>query len=137
METPLDHEENLAKMARAKANTYSFLITFFVAQDSFTYGFNSAIVASVLGLEWFSTYFDLSSDNPYTGAITGAINGIYTAGGAIDCCIVSWLSNTLGRRPSIKIISALCILSAALQAGSVYSFRPPSWLPKQFTNEVL
>ena len=36
-------------MARAKANTYSFLITFFVALGSFTYGFNSAIVASVLG----------------------------------------------------------------------------------------
>jgi hypothetical protein len=42
-------------------NKYNFLIVFFVALGSFTYGFNSAIIGSILGLPSFLNYFDLST----------------------------------------------------------------------------
>lgn len=40
---------------------YNFLIVFFVALGSFTYGFNSAISGSALGLSSFLNYFDLTT----------------------------------------------------------------------------
>lgn len=51
--------------AMASANTrYNFLVIFFVALGSFTYGFNSAISGSVLGLSSFLNYFQLSTTGP-------------------------------------------------------------------------
>jgi hypothetical protein len=40
------------------SNRYNFLVIFFVALGSFTYGFNSAIIGSTFGLESFFEYFD-------------------------------------------------------------------------------
>ncbi|OCT51766.1 sugar transporter [Cladophialophora carrionii] len=108
------------KMIRAKANTYNFAVTFFVALGSFTYGYNSSVMASVLGLPSFFSYFNIDVDTNSGSSITGAINGVYVAGGAIGCWTLYWLADRLGRKRCIQIISLLCILSAALQAGSVH-----------------
>lgn len=43
------------------STSYNFLIVFFVALGSFTYGFNSAISGSALGLSSFLNYFDLTT----------------------------------------------------------------------------
>jgi hypothetical protein len=48
----------------AKANTYNFLVVFFAALGSFTYGYNSSIIGSVFGLPAFWEYFDLSLNGP-------------------------------------------------------------------------
>jgi hypothetical protein len=48
----------------AKANTYNFLVVFFAALGSFTYGYNSSIIGSVFGLPAFWKYFDLSLMGP-------------------------------------------------------------------------
>lgn len=45
-------------------NRFNFTVVFFVALGSFTYGFNSAVIGSVLGLPSFLSYFDLNTNGP-------------------------------------------------------------------------
>ncbi|KAM0323528.1 hypothetical protein ACHAQA_008809 [Verticillium albo-atrum] len=107
----------------AASNRYNFLIIFFVALGSFTYGFNSAIIGSVLGLQSFLNYFnlDLSGPDAETGnRLIGAMNGLFAGGGFIGCWLVPLLLNAVGRRMAIQISALLCVLSAALQGGSVH-----------------
>lgn len=54
---------------------YNFLIVFFVALGSFTYGFNSAISGSVLGLSSFLDYFELNGDGLDAGRTNSLIGG--------------------------------------------------------------
>lgn len=107
-------------MDGARANRYNFAIAFFVALGSFTYGYNSSVTASVIGLPSFFAYFGIDPTTTHGSSKVGAINGVYSAGGAIGCWTLAWLTDRLGRRVAIQIICVLCILSAALQAGSVH-----------------
>lgn len=43
-------------------NPYNLAIVLFTALGSYTYGFNSSIIASVTGLPSFSTYYGLVTD---------------------------------------------------------------------------
>ena len=104
----------------AKGTRYNFLIVFFVALGSFTYGFNSAIMGLVIGLPAFFQYFNINLDNTEGNQITGATNGLYSGGGILGCLFVPWLLDRLGRRRTIQVAAALAVLSAALQAGSVH-----------------
>ena len=38
----------------------------------------------------------------------------------MGCCIVAWLADRIGRKKTIQMVCAVCIVSAALQAGSVH-----------------
>lgn len=104
----------------ARANGYNFIIAFFVGLGSFTYGFDSAIVGSVIGPPSFYSYSNFECTSSYGSSIIGANNGVYAGGGAIGCWIINWFSDRLGRRLAIQIIATICILSAALQTGSVH-----------------
>ncbi|CAG8894317.1 unnamed protein product [Penicillium egyptiacum] len=104
-------------------NRFNFTIVFFVALGSFTYGFNSAVIGSVLGLPSFLNYFGLNTNGPdpeRAGSLTGATNGLFAGGGIIGCLVVPWLLNALGRRLTIQLISFVCVISAAIQVGSVH-----------------
>lgn len=104
----------------AKANRYNFLIAFFVALGSFTYGYNSSVTASVIGLPSFFKYFDIDPTTSKGSSQVGAINGVFSGGGALGCWTLAWLADYLGRTAAIQIICGICIVSAALQAGSVH-----------------
>ncbi|KAM6510330.1 hypothetical protein FALCPG4_017947 [Fusarium falciforme] len=102
---------------------YNFLIIFFVALGSFTYGFNSAISGSVIGLSSFLNYFDLVTSGPgasKSNQIIGANNALFAGGGVIGCGLVPWLLDRCGRRLAIQITCAICLISAVLQAASVH-----------------
>jgi hypothetical protein len=61
----------------AGGNGYNYLIVFFAALGSFTYGYNSAIIGSVLGLPSFFSYFNIDLTGPnasYGNRITGGIS---------------------------------------------------------------
>lgn len=105
---------------RAKANRYNFAVAFFVALGSFTYGFNSAIIGSVIGQPSFYTYFNFVASSSNGASIIGASNGGYAGAGVIGCLTVFWVLDTLGRKRAIQIAALLCVFSAALQAGSVH-----------------
>lgn len=104
----------------AKANRYNFLIACFVALGSFTYGFNSAAFAGVLGLPSFYTYFNIDTTTSNGTAILGAVNGIYLAGGALGCWSLAYLADLFGRQICIQVVCVICIVSAAMQCGSVH-----------------
>jgi len=48
----------------AKGNSYNFMVVFFAALGSFTYGFSSSIIGTVFGLQPFFDYFNLSLTGP-------------------------------------------------------------------------
>lgn len=104
----------------ARATRYNFVLAFFVALGSFTYGYNSSVTASVIGLPTFYAYFDIDIETERGSSLAGAINGLYSAGGAVGCWFLAYLADTLGRRRAIQIICLICIVSAALQSGSVH-----------------
>lgn len=110
----------MATVGKARANRYNFAVAFFVALGSFSYGFNSSIIGSVIGQPSFYVYFDFVATSSYGGAILGAANGMYAAAGVIGSLSVFWLLDNLGRRKAIQAAALLCLVSAALQAGSVH-----------------
>jgi hypothetical protein len=73
---------NMVAHIRAKANTYNLAIAFFVGLGSFTYGFDCAIVGSVVGLPSFYSYFNFEYRSSYGSSIIGANNGVYAGGSA-------------------------------------------------------
>ncbi|RVX69067.1 hypothetical protein B0A52_06780 [Exophiala mesophila] len=105
---------------RAKANRYNFAIAFFVALGSFTYGYNSAIIGTVIGQPSFYDYFGFQATTPYGSSIIGALNGLYAGAGVIGSLSVFTLLDVLGRRRAIQVAAIVCVITAALQAGSVH-----------------
>lgn len=90
---------------------------------SLTYGFCNSVIGSVLGLPSFFEYFDLDTTGPAASkvnAIVGAMNGMFAGGGTIGALILTWLADKAGRVRAVQITRILCILSGALQAGSVH-----------------
>lgn len=57
-----DHERQTAHAARG--NGYNFIVVFFAALGSFTYGYCSSIIGAVFGLPAFFTYFNISLTGP-------------------------------------------------------------------------
>jgi MFS family permease len=95
-------------------------VALFACLGSFTYAFNSVIFGSVLGLPSFFDYHKLDSSSSYGASIIEAANRVFTAGGFFGCLLIHWMSDALGRRLSIQLVAVLCVVSGALQAGSVH-----------------
>lgn len=74
----------------ARANRYNFLIAYLVTLGSFTYGYDAALIGSVLGLPSFFSYFKIDESSSYGASITGATN-------ADNLCCVSHRRSTTGR----------------------------------------
>lgn len=53
------------------SNRYNNVVVLFVALGSFTYGFNSSIVASFTGLPSFNDYFDFTEKVTYAENMLG------------------------------------------------------------------
>lgn len=62
---------------------------------------------------------NFEATSSYGSSIIGATNGVYAGAGTIGCWTVFWMLDILGRKRSIQAIAVLCIISAAIQAGSV------------------
>ncbi|KAL2817751.1 hypothetical protein BDW59DRAFT_165798 [Aspergillus cavernicola] len=104
----------------AKANRYNVLIALFVTLGSFTYGYNSSVTAGVIGLPSFFEYLDIDTSTAQGNSIVGAINGVFLGGGAIGCWTLAWIADTIGRRRTIQVVCIICVISAAIQTGSVH-----------------
>ncbi|KAF2641975.1 MFS transporter [Massarina eburnea CBS 473.64] len=101
----------------------NYLIVFLVTFGSLTYGYNSAIIGAVIGLPSFFAYFNISLTGPNAAEgsrITGATNGLFAGGGLLGCFIITYLADSVGRKRSIQMTAVLCVVAAAIQAGSVH-----------------
>ncbi|KAJ5874235.1 uncharacterized protein N7529_002665 [Penicillium soppii] len=99
-----------------------YIMIFYVALGSFTYGFNNSVIGSVLGLKSFLEYFDLSSNagDSSSNSIIGAASGLFAGGGAIGAMLLAWLADKTGRVRSMQVTCVICIISGAIQGGSVH-----------------
>lgn len=104
----------------AKANRYNFLIAYLVTLGSFTYGYDAALIGSVLGLPSFFSYFNIDENSSGGASITGATNGVFQGGGAIGCWTIAHLADNFGRKVSIQIICVVCVIAGVLQCGAVH-----------------
>jgi sugar porter (SP) family MFS transporter len=95
-----------------------FLIVLFVALGSLTYGYCSSIIATTLGQPSFISYFALDTRKNATD-LTGAINGLYQAGGLVGCLSIMKTPDWLGRRKALLLYAVVTVIGGALQAGSV------------------
>ncbi|KAL3481530.1 general substrate transporter [Aspergillus californicus] len=105
-----------------QTSSYNLLVVLFVALGSFSYGFNSSIVASFTALPSFYAYFDLSSTGPradYTTEMVGAMNSLFAAGGLIGALILGYLANKVGRKMAIQIICLISLAATIISAASV------------------
>ena len=59
------------------ANSYNFLVVFFVTFGSLTYGYNSAIIGAVIGLPSFFEYFNIDIKSNKGSQITGGMLLVY------------------------------------------------------------
>ncbi|KAK4947592.1 hypothetical protein LTR10_013538 [Elasticomyces elasticus] len=103
-------------VSAAKGNRYNFMVVFFAALGSFTYGFNSAIVGTVFGLPSFFDYFNISLTGPNATKGNQYIGG----GGLIGSLCLHWLINKYGRRPIIQVLCVVAVISAILQGAAVH-----------------
>lgn len=69
----------------SRGTGYNFLIVFFVALGSFTYGYNSAIIGAVYGLPSFFKYFDIELSGPNSGYGTKITGGNHISVGESHC----------------------------------------------------
>ncbi|KIW84807.1 hypothetical protein Z517_00195 [Fonsecaea pedrosoi CBS 271.37] len=100
----------------------SILITIFISLGSFTYGYCSSIIATTLGQPDFFKYLHLDTEGPglsHTNAITGAMNGLFQAGGFLGALSIGPICDWCSRRGGIGISAATCLVGGALQCGSV------------------
>ncbi|EHY54629.1 MFS-type transporter criB [Exophiala dermatitidis] len=95
-----------------------FLIVIFVALGSLTYGYCSSIIATTLGQPSFIAYFDLDTRSNATD-LTGAINGLFQAGGLLGALSIIKTPDWLGRRKALLLYAIITLIGGALQAGSV------------------
>jgi MFS family permease len=85
---------------------------------SLTYGYCASIIATTLGQPSFVKYFALDT-RPDADNLTGAINGLFQAGGLIGALSCTVTADFLGRRKAILVAAIVTIIGGALQSGSV------------------
>ncbi|KAK3696007.1 hypothetical protein LTR37_018225 [Vermiconidia calcicola] len=98
--------------------TVRFLIILFVTFGSVTYGYSASIIATTLGQPSFLSYFELDT-RPDAANITGAMNGLFQAGGLFGTLSCIWTADYFGRRMALCINAVITVIGGALQAGSV------------------
>ncbi|OCT49367.1 Sugar transporter family protein [Cladophialophora carrionii] len=96
----------------------------FAATGSLFSGFGLAVITTTLGQPTFYESLSLVADpiDPdygYTNTIIGAVNGVFFGGGFFGTLLSGWTADRFGRVNGFRIASALGIIGAAIQAGSV------------------
>ncbi|GAA6019156.1 hypothetical protein JCM10207_006563 [Rhodosporidiobolus poonsookiae] len=100
-------------------NRYTTLTVIFSALGSITYGYTSAIISTTLAQPSFLSYTGLDTATN-ANAISGAITGLYQAGGLIGNFASGWTSDKFGRRLAIFIGAVLVVIGGVLQTASVH-----------------
>ncbi|KAF2802333.1 general substrate transporter [Mytilinidion resinicola] len=114
MEAPKDEKR------RSHFQKRLVLIVFGVCWGSTAFGFASAIIATTLGQPSFKIYMNLTTTNPNTAKITGAMNSLFYAGGFFGSVFNAWYADRFGRKTSIMTACVIMVIAAALCAGSVH-----------------
>ncbi|RFU72858.1 mfs transporter, sp family, sugar:h+ symporter [Trichoderma arundinaceum] len=92
---------------------------FLVTLGSFTYAYASSIIGTTLAQPSFVQYFDLDKRSN-ANQLSGAINGVFQAGGLIGALACIPIADDYGRRMGLFVASIFAVIGGALQASSVH-----------------
>lgn len=99
---------------------YNIRIILVLTLGSLTFGYAYSVISNTLGQPGFITYFGLDGpDQSYANAITGAINGMFSAGGVFGALLAGWMCEARGRKETMNLAALITIIGAAIQTGSV------------------
>ncbi|KAK4962430.1 hypothetical protein LTR10_000056 [Elasticomyces elasticus] len=102
-----------------KLNRFNTLIIAFATFGSITYGYCASIIGTTLGQPSFLSYFRLDTA-PNAAALSGAMNGLFQAGGLLGVLAAGVVADKYGRCKAIFYATLITIIGAALQTGSVH-----------------
>lgn len=99
---------------------YNIRIILVLTLGSLTFGYAYSVISNTLGQPGFIAYFGLDGpDQSYANAITGAINGMFSAGGVFGALLAGWMCEARGRKETMNLAALITIVGAAIQTGSV------------------
>ncbi|OCF40822.1 hypothetical protein I317_05357 [Kwoniella heveanensis CBS 569] len=104
-------------------NFYNQVVLLAVSVGSFNYGYSFGAASTVLGLNSFLEYFDVSltgSDPSYASSMQGAIVGIFFAGGFFGSFFFAWLSDRIGRKRALDLVGIVAVVAVILSTASVH-----------------
>ncbi|KPI40972.1 High-affinity glucose transporter [Cyphellophora attinorum] len=105
-------------MAKHTKSLYSTWVALFLSIGSVACAYFTVITATTSAQPSFVTYMHLDTASNAT-QLLGAVNGVYIAGALIGSILSSYATDTLGRRKSLSLTSALATVGGILQTGSV------------------
>ncbi|KAI5786603.1 general substrate transporter [Pyronema domesticum] len=95
---------------------FTFSLATFAALGSFLFGYDSGVMTDVIASQHFLNFFHTTKYSPILGAIVSTFAG----GACIGALSGSLTIDRLGRRKSIQIGAAVCIIGAILQAAAMH-----------------
>lgn len=126
----------LSIMGGDKTSTFNFLVVITAALGSFSFGFNTNVTGSVLGMPSFYEYFNLNIEVT-TGVIGGknrgqskyshepnlslfaGIPGCFFGGGIIGAMIGAWGCEKFGRRRALFVASLIGVIGGIILGAAV------------------
>lgn len=98
---------------------YNIRVILVLTLGSFTFGYAYSVISNTLGQPGFISHFNLDSSTSYANAITGAINGVFCAGGICGALLVGWMCEARGRKQTMNLGALTTVVGSAVQTGSV------------------
>ena len=99
---------------------YNIRIILVLTLGSLTFGYAYSVISNTLGQPGFISYFNIGSDSSYVNAISGAINGLFSAGGIFGALTVGWMCEAHGRKKSMYLGAFVTIVGGVIQTASVH-----------------
>ena len=100
-------------------SAYNIRIILVLTLGSLTFGYTYSVISNTLGQPGFIAKFGLGSNSSYANAISGAINGVFAAGGVFGAIATGWMCEARGRKQTMNLAALISIIGSALQTGSV------------------
>src|ERR1700753_1126162 len=98
---------------------YNLRIILVLTLGSLTFGYGYSTISNTLGQPGFIEKFGLAANTSYTNAITGAVNGVFAAGGVFGALLTGWMCEARGRKETMCLAAVITIIGGAIQTGSV------------------
>lgn len=101
-----------------KITPYCLRVILYICLGSTSYGYAASIIATTLSQPSFIRTMHLDTATN-ANSLTGAMNGVWFAGGVIGAIVAGWVSANYGRKLCVSTGLTLILISAALLTGSV------------------
>ena len=93
---------------------FNISLAVFAATGSFLFGYDAGVMTDVIQSPHFLYYFNTTK----TSSIIGAINSTFSGGAALGSLMGGLTMDRFGRKMTVQIGAAICLIGAILQAAA-------------------